>query len=131
MQPLHLTSDVLKTVPQHNYLGFQDEGNSYPEKVVKFLDFDETDVSKATGLPKALVRYDVRIPEELAQRLKEIGNICELVAGYFDGNAQKTALWFQIQNPMLGNMSPRDMIRLGRYKKLLKFVTNALSGVAP
>jgi hypothetical protein len=47
------------------------------------------------------------------------------VAGYFEGDIEKTALWFRTPNPMLGNISPRDMIRFGRYKRLLKFVTEA------
>ena len=38
----------------------------------------------------------------------------------------KTKLWFQTPNPMLGNVSPRDMIRLGRYNKLVRFVTQAM-----
>jgi hypothetical protein len=38
----------------------------------------------------------------------------------------KTKLWFQTPNPMLGNVSPRDMIRLGRYNKLLRFVAQAM-----
>ena len=59
----------------------------------------------------------------------EIGIICELVAGYFDGDIQKTYLWFTVPNPILG-MSPRDMIRYGRYRKLLRFVKSALAGNA-
>jgi hypothetical protein len=38
----------------------------------------------------------------------------------------KTKLWLQTPNPMLGNASPRDMIRFGRYNKLLRFVTQAM-----
>jgi hypothetical protein len=34
-------------------------------------------------------------------------------------------LWFEIANPMLGNISPRNMIRIGRLKRLLKFVMTA------
>lgn len=39
--------------------------------------------------------------------------------------AQKVGLWFEIANTMLGNVSPRDMIRIGRYKRLLNFVIEA------
>jgi len=55
-------------------------------------------------------------------RLREIANIANLVAEFFAGDAQKVGLWFEIANPMLGNISPRDMIRIGRYKRLLNFV---------
>jgi hypothetical protein len=35
-------------------------------------------------------------------------------------------LWFKVPNPLLGDVAPRDMIRFGRYKKLLKFIQSAL-----
>jgi hypothetical protein len=51
-----------------------------------------------------------------------------LVAEYFKGDLEKTALWFKIDNPMLGDVSPREMIRAGRFKKLIKFIYNARQG---
>lgn len=122
--------NIFNTVPAHDYLGLLKKDNA-SKKVVDFLEFNKEDVAKATGLPKASIRYDERIPDELVQRLLEIGVICELVANYFKGDLQKTALWFRIKNPALGNISPRDMIRYGRYQKLVKFVQNALAGNAP
>ena len=56
---------------------------------------------------------------------KYIANIANLVAEYFDGDAQKVALWFELRNPQLGNISPRNMIRGDRYKRLLNFVLEA------
>jgi hypothetical protein len=44
---------------------------------------------------------------------------------YFNGDACKVALWFELANPMLGNISPRNMIRAGRYKRLLNFVLDS------
>lgn len=34
-------------------------------------------------------------------------------------------MWFELPNPMLGNISPRNMIRAGRYKRLVNFVLDA------
>jgi len=62
------------------------------------------------------------------QRLGEIANICEIVANHFRGDIKKTSLWFQIPNPILGTISPRDMIRVGLYRKLLNIVTETISG---
>ena len=125
------TAQAFNNVPNHDHLRFFTNSKLEPKKVVEFLKFDQTDVAKATSLPKASIRYDQRIPEELEQRLTEIAVVCELVAGYFKGDVQKTALWFQLPNPLLGNIAPREMIRYGRYKKLLKFVQSALSGISP
>lgn len=119
-------SAIFNTIPPHNYLGLL--GENTPKKVVIFLNLSTNEVSKAMGVSKKSVRYDEKIPRELAQHLQEIAIICELVAGYFNGDIQKTALWFQVKNPALGGISPRDMIRFGRYQKLEKFVQNALAG---
>jgi hypothetical protein len=121
-------AQIFNTIPP-SYLGLL-EGNT-PKKVVNFLHLDTNDVSKAMGISKKSVRYDEKIPKELEQRLQEIAIICELVAGYFKGDVKKTALWFGVKNPALGGISPRDMIRFGRYKKLEKFVRNALEGNSP
>jgi hypothetical protein len=72
------------------------------------------------------VRFDRKIPKEVLARLTEIATVCELVAQYFDGDVSKTALWFSTANPLLGNVSPRDMIRFGRYEKLRGFIMEAL-----
>ncbi len=121
-------AEILNNIPKTDYLGLF-QGNT-PKNVVRFLDLTQNDVSKAMGIAKKSVRYDEDIPKELARRLQEIAVICELVAGYFNGDVKKTALWFQIKNPALGGITPRDMIRFGRYQKLEKFVRNALAGIA-
>ena len=35
-------------------------------------------------------------------------------------------LWFNTSNPLFGEQTPKDMIRIGRSKKLIKFIRNAL-----
>jgi len=62
----------------------------------------------------------------VVELLSDIANICGLVAQYFGGNAGKTALWFRTENPLLGNISPRDMIRYGRQERLRHFVMSAV-----
>src|SRR5260221_14479424 len=117
------------TVPHTNHLNLF-SGN-IAKNVVKFLDLDTNDVSRGLDVSKKSVRYDEKIPKELMHRLQEIAVICELVAIYFNGDTEKTALWFKIRNPALGGLAPRDMIRFGRFKKLEKFVRNALAGISP
>ncbi len=123
-------ASVFKNMPKHDYLGVLSEDNP-SKKIVEFLGLSKEDVAKATNVPKVSVRYDERIPKEVLERLREIGLICDLVAEYFEGDLHKTALWFKLNNPALGDISPRDMIRYGRYQKLIKFVYNALAGNMP
>jgi hypothetical protein len=108
-------------------LVFFEKGEARASKVIEFVDFKKEDVSRAVGVPQSSVRYDERMPQILKDRLREWANLFNLVAQFFKGDAGKTALWFKTTNPMLGNITPRDMIRYGRYQKLLKFILNALS----
>lgn len=103
------------------------KGEARAPKVIEFVGFKKEDVSKATGVPSNSIRYDERMPQILKDRLREWANLLNLVAQFFEGDASKTALWFKTSNPMLGNITPRDMIRFGRSQKLLKFILNALS----
>lgn len=111
-----------------DYIGFHKEG---VKRVVNFLDFHNNEVSKATGQTVKSIRYDDRMPRELKERLEEIGNLINLTANYFNGDLSKTTLWFNTRNPLLGDMSPKEMIAFGRYEKLRKFILNAISGIKP
>jgi uncharacterized protein (DUF2384 family) len=122
-----INNDIFVTVPKVDYI----QGLKNPQNVVQFLSLQKSDVSKATGQPKNSIRYDSRIPHELKKRIQEIGSIINLVAEHFEGDLEKTLLWFETDNPLLGDISPRDMIRLGRYQKLRKFVLNSISGEMP
>ena len=118
------------TIAGRDRLGFYEDSEFKPRSVVDFLELKNADVSRIADVSKHSVRYDELIPKEVRERLEEIANICNLVAAHFSGDAQKTALWFRTKNPMLGDISPRDMIRYGRYDKLRRFVVGALTDAA-
>ena len=122
-----LNTDIFSTVPKEDYLSLMRAGKPKYRRIVDLLEFRKEDVSKAAGVPLSSVRYDGKIPTELRERLREWANVINLVAEHFGGDAHKTALWFTTVNPLLGDISPRDMIRFGRYKKLLKFIMNAMA----
>ena len=123
-----LTSSIFDTVPNRDHLHlFQDDKPKY-NRIIDFLEFKKEDISKATDVPLNSVRYEEnKIPAELRERMREWACLLNLVAEHFQGDAKKTALWFTVTNPLFGNISPRDMIRFGKYKKLFKFVVNALA----
>jgi hypothetical protein len=132
MEAIH-ASGLFGTVPSSNYLGLFGAGAGQPDlkKTVEFLEFKKNDVATATNIPIQSVRFDARIPAEAKERLTEIATVCELVAEHFHGDIPKTVLWFKVANPLLGNLSPRDQIRLGRYRKVLKFVHQARDASRP
>jgi hypothetical protein len=119
-------SALFDTVARQDYLGFWADQTLQAKAVADFLSLGKQDVAKVAGVSPASVRFDQKIPKEVLDRLQEIANICSLVASFFDGDAAKTALWFKTKNPSLGGISPRDMIRFGRYSRLQKFVMDAI-----
>lgn len=119
-------TSLFDTVASKDHLGFWANETLNAREVVDFLGLDKRDVAKLADVAPASVRFDQKIPKEVFERLLEIANICGLVAQFFSGDANKTALWFKTKNPLLGDISPRDMIRYGRYAKLQKFVHDAL-----
>lgn len=116
---------LYRNIPQSDPLEFWSNHGLDYGRLADFLDLDKNALSKIGGVSKESVRFDDRIPKDLKDRLEQIATICSLVAEYFCGDIYKTALWFKTTNPSLGEVAPRDMIRYGRYKKLLKFVTDA------
>lgn len=61
-----------------------------------------------------------------AESVPYVRKIQELLMGFFN-DQRKVDMWMNSPNPMLGNIVPRDMVRLGRAKKLLQTIEHALS----
>jgi hypothetical protein len=118
---------LFANIPQKDYLNFGHGEHFNAKAVADLLNLKKQEVSKISQVAETSVRYDDAIPLKVRERLEEIGTVINLVAGIFDGDAGKTALWFKTSNSMLGEVSPRDMIRLGRYDKLRKFIVSALA----
>ncbi len=120
------TKDIFSNVAAEDYLSFFSHTKPRYNRIVNFLEFKNEDVSHAAGVPVSSVRYDAKIPIELQQRIREWAVLLNLVAQHFKGDRMKTMLWFTTPNPLLGNISPRNMIRFGRFSKLHKFIVTAL-----
>ena len=110
--------DSLKFWANHGLLDY--------ERVRALVGLTNQDLSRVANVSAASVRFDERIPPELKARMEQIANCALLVAERFDGDARKVAIWFGAPNPMLGNVSPRNMIRYGRFAKLQRFIMEAL-----
>ena len=125
-------AELFASVPRADSLRlFEEDGRPRAQRIAEILNYKRPDVSVASGLPVKKVRLEPdRIPRDLAERIAEWGIALNLVADFFH-DEQRTILWFRTSNPMLGNVSPRDMIRLGRFKKLLHFIQTALNENGP
>ena len=123
--PLARLAQLFQTVAAHDSLGLWAGETLNARKVVDFLNLDKRDVAKVAGVAPASVRFDQKIPAQVRERLEEVANIIALVAQFFGGDATRAALWFKTRSPLLGQVSPRDMIRAGRTRKLQRFVLEA------
>jgi Asp-tRNA(Asn)/Glu-tRNA(Gln) amidotransferase C subunit len=118
--------NLFGNVPE-DFLEFGRGANFDPKKVPALLGLKKEDVSRLAEVSKKSVRYDENIPERVRDRLEEIGATVNMVAQAFDGDVEKTVAWFKARNPMLGDVAPRDMIRLGRYERLRRYIINAMT----
>lgn len=119
--------NLFANIPAQDHLGFWADHGLDAQRVAKFLALDKREVARLADVSPASVRWDNKIPQEVLQYLTDIAVICGLVAQFFQGDANKTQLWFQTKNPLLGNISPRDMVRYGRHEKLRRVVMDALA----
>jgi hypothetical protein len=122
-----MAANLFSTVPAQDHLGFWANQELDAQRVAKFLSLNKRDVAHLSDVSPASVRWDHKIPQEVIQYLTEIAVICGLVAQFFQGDVTKTQLWFQTKNPLLGNISPREMVRYGRHEKLRRVVMDALT----
>jgi len=120
--------NIYDSVPQTNHLHLYNKNGELDYKAVtqEYLAFNNQQVAQASKIGKQRVRYDQKIPKELKQRLREWASALEKVADFFRGDVNKTIQWFQLPNPMLGNISPRDMIRYGRFNRLYSFILSSI-----
>ena len=115
------------TVAGQDYLGFYEGDSLKYNAVIGGLRFTRDDVAKATRIPSDSVRYDRKIPKVLRDRIEEWAVLLNIVAEHFNGDSRRTFTWFTTSNPLLGDLTPRDMIRFGRFQKLRKFILNAIA----
>lgn len=118
---------LFSTVPAHDYLQLWQAGRFQPRRVVRFLALSKEEVARIAGIAPSSVRFDRKAPRALVERLTEVAATCTLVAQFFEGNAIKTALWFKAANPLMGDLSPCDLLRAGRYAEVRRAVLDALS----
>jgi hypothetical protein len=118
--------NLFSTISPSDGLKFWHQGAVDLGRLRDFTGLNNTDLANIARVPKSSVRSDDKAPREVREHLENIANICNLVFEFFQDDL-KTKLWLQTSNPMLGNISPRDMIRFGRFAKLQRFVTQAIT----
>jgi hypothetical protein len=119
------TTNLFGSIPNADPLGLFVDGQPRGQEIVGFLNLKNKEVAKAADVPVGSVRYDLKMPDILRDWLIQVGTAITLVAEFLK-NKNKTGLWFRTPNPLLGNLPPIDMIRMGRVRKLLTVIQTAI-----
>lgn len=59
--------------------------------------------------------------------MSEMPEIRALLREFFGNDPKKIELWLDTKNPLLGGLSPMEMVHVGREEKLLEFVKTSLA----
>lgn len=117
--------DRLAAVPV-DYLQFGSGRQFKAKEVADYLRLTKMEVARLASVEEDEVRYDDDAPAAVRKCLEEIAATINLVARQFDGDVERTVVWFKARNPMLGDVSPQDMIRRGRHSRLRLFIGRAM-----
>ncbi len=86
-----------------------------------------TRAQEELGIAKKNIKEFRESKALLAEEGPRLVSCREKVEKFFGGDMEKTRLWFKTPNPLLGDVSPDDMISLHKTAKLLAFIEEALS----
>ena len=122
---------IFNTVPKHDVFGFYNKGKIQYKEVANTLNFNRKEISKAARIAVNSVRYEEnKIPSRMEEFLKAmVWLLCVTYEHLKDEN--KVIQWIESPNPICGGLSPKDMIRIGQYKKLNRIVSSYVEGNIP
>lgn len=61
----------------------------------------------------------------MSKYLDELTVIIRMLKKFFD-DSEKIVTWIMTENPLLGGVSPHDMIQCGKFNKLCDFIETSL-----
>lgn len=122
---------IFNTVPRNDVFGFYDKGKVKYKEVADTLDFNRKEISKAARVAVNSIRYEEsKIPDKMKEFLTTMAWLLHITHKHLK-NKEKVTLWLKSPNPVCGGFSPKDMICMGQYKKLVKIVSSYLEGNIP
>ena len=105
-------------------------GRSFdPKRVQSFLGLSKEEVASLAEVSPASVRFDKAMPDAVRQRMLELGLLMNRVAEVFEGDPDKTQVWFRIPNRELANRSPSELIQRGQWEKLRQLTLEASDAI--
>lgn len=124
-------NNIFANVPKGDLFGIKANNHFNYKIAADFLGLNKKEVAKAAGISQSSVRYDERMPTDLKDFFLELISVLSVVSSNLEDDKERTRLWFSLPNPMLGGLSPVQMILIGKHKKLMKFIERSISGEMP
>ena len=122
---------IFNTVPKHDVFGFYNKGKINYKEVADTLDFNRKEISKAARVAVSSVRYEEnKIPDKMKDFFTAMAWLLYVTHEHLK-DKDKVLLWLKSPNPICGGFSPKGMICMGQYKKLVKIVSSYVEGDIP
>ena len=122
---------IFNTVPKNDVFGFYEEGRIKYKEIAKTLDLKRHDISRATRVSIDSVRYEEnKIPGNMKEFMTNMIWLLHVTHEHLK-DKHKVIQWINSPNPVCGGLSPKDMICMGQYKKLVKIVASYTQGDIP
>ncbi len=122
---------IFNTVPKNDIFGFYDKGKIQYKQVANILSFNRKEISKAARVAVSSVRYEEdKMPCKIKDFLTAMVWLLHVTHEHLK-DENKVIQWIKSPNPICGGFSPKDMICMGQYKKLVKIVSSYINGNTP
>ena len=123
---------IFNTVPKNDVFGFyNNKGKIQYKEVANILNFNRKEISKAARVAVSSVRYEEnKIPDKMKDFLIRMVWLLHVTHKHLK-DKNKVIQWIESPNPICGGFSPKDMICMGQYKKLVRIVSSYVEGNTP
>ena len=129
--PASVQTGIFNTVPKHDVFGFYHNGKLKYKDVASAINFNRQEISQAARVAVSSVRYEEnKIPDKMKDFLQSITWLLNVSYESLK-DKEKVVQWFNLPNPACGGFSPKDMICMGQYKKLMRIVSSYMEGQVP
>ena len=127
------TPSIFNTVPKNDIFGLynKNKGHLKYKAVADTIKFNRQEVSKATHTNISAVKYqENEIPDTIKEFFINITWLLHTTHEYLK-DKDKVIQWLDSPNPTCGGFSPKDMLLMGQYKKLVRIVSCYAEGKIP
>ena len=122
---------IFSTVPRHDVFGFYNKGGIKCREVAGALNFNRKEISKAAHVAVGSVSYEEnKMPDKMKEFFISVAWLLDVAHEQLK-DKDKALLWLKSPNPICGGFSPKDMICMGQYKKLVRIVSSYIEGDIP